>query len=134
MLAEQIKPSTPPTAYVVEQHQQQCCNCFRGHGFSVVMARHTTSSNSSRLIIVTRTSDIMWNVPIERRIVPLEKIPFCYECLEDVTLGHLRTPPRLVELRTPLHTPQPSVSPEGRERLRQAAAKAPKRICTVDDL
>lgn len=133
MIAEQIKPSAPPTAYVVEQHLQMCCHCFRNHSFAVVMARHDTSSNSRRYINVTRTTDIMWNVPIERVVWPLEKIPFCHECLEDVTLGHLRMPPKLVEqvsLRTPLH-PWPLTENPDRPK---GAAKTPKRVCTVDDL
>jgi hypothetical protein len=119
-----------PSSYVVEQRQQCCNHCGRSHSFTAlyIKTKYAGSGNPHRLTPVLRPSDIVWNVPIEHRQLPIERIPFCHECRATVHLGYLRSPPQPV-------APQPVIVNTTFAVADKPAAKPKaKPVYTVDDL
>ena len=90
---------TPPHNYVVLLQRTLCVNCGSTHELSSITAKtflysRLASRQCPNQRPVRSPSEITYNLPVEMELRPIERIPFCHECFESVSLSHLPAPPQ----------------------------------------
>jgi hypothetical protein len=90
----------PPSNYVVVKTKTMCINCNTTHEQSTVTAKtwmhsRMTSKPFANQRPVRSPTEISYNLPIEIENRPIERIPFCHECFETISLSHLPLPPQV---------------------------------------
>lgn len=129
-----------PHTYVIHKYAQHC-KCGSLHEYTKLYAKtHFKARMGHKYVTnlrpVQTPEAVLYNLPIEIITMPIERLPFCHECLSSQTLSHLPPPPA-TDTRSPaldlMNTDLVRNSPSPQEAAKKPAPKA-KKAFSIDDL
>lgn len=113
-----------PSRYVLMKHSQICATCGTLHESNDLYVQMNLAPRFAKgkhiVNLIPLSTPPQYRLPIEVRVLPTKRMPFCCECATDALLSHLPLPPEAKPLTiTPswAHTGQhPDEPPKAAKR------------------